>query len=217
MRSDSEIQKDVMDELRWEPMLNAAEIGVAVRDGVVTLSGTVRNYLTKLQAEKAAQRVRDVKAVAMDIEVALQTEHQYSDTEIAEAAVSTLKWNTAVPDDMISLKVDNGWVTLTGKVRWQYQKVAAAKAIQALAGVKGVKNLIALLPAVNAAVVKDNIRMALERNADVEASRVRIDADGSKVTLSGYVNSWNERRIVENAAWSSPGVTIVEDDLMISD
>lgn len=204
-----------MDELSWEPILEASQIGVAVHHGVVTLSGSVNNYLKKVTAEKAARRVKDVKGVAMDIEVRLGNEEQRTDTEIADAAVTALRWNNAVPDDKIQVKVDNGWVTLTGDVKWQYQRRAAEDVMHSLTGVRGVSNLIRMVPPVNTVLVRDSIRRALERNADVEASRIDVETSGNMVILKGKVHSWNERTIVENAAWSSPGVTSVQDDLLI--
>jgi osmotically-inducible protein OsmY len=215
MKTDNQIQRDVMDELGWEPILESSRIGVAVHHGVVTLSGSLNNYLKKVTAEKAARRVKDVKGVAMDIEVRLGNEDQRTDTEIAEAAVNALRWNNAVPDDKIQVKVDNGWVTLTGDVKWQYQRRAAEDVVHSLTGIRGITNLIRMVPPVNTVLVRDSIRRALERNADVEASRIDIETNGNQVILKGKVHSWNERTIVENAAWSSPGVTAVQDDLLI--
>ena len=215
MKTDEQIQKDVMEEISWEPQLDATEIGVAVHNGVVTLSGNVNTYLKKLAAERAAKRVKGVLGVAMDIEVRLGIDNQRNDTEIATAAVQALKWHTSVPEDKIRVAVEDGWITLEGQVRWQYQKTAAVDAVHSLTGVKGVTNLISLMQTVDTAAIKDKIRKALERNADVEASRIKVEASGNKVVLRGKVNSWNERRIVENVAWATPGVTAVEDDLLI--
>lgn len=215
MRTDNQIQRDIMDELSWEPMLNATQIGVAVHHGVVTLSGIVDSYLKKTAAERAARSVKDVKGVAMDVEVRLGTESLRTDTEIAEAAVHALMWNSAVPAGRIQVKVDNAWVTLTGELAWHYQRKAAEDAVHSLTGVRGISNLIRMVPPVNAVLVRDNVRRALERHADVEASHIEIETDGNKVILKGRVHSWNERTIVENAAWSAPGVNAVEDELMI--
>jgi osmotically-inducible protein OsmY len=215
MKTDEQIQKDVMEEISWEPQLDATEIGVAVHNGVVTLSGNVNTYLKKLAAERAAKRVKGVLGVAMDIEVRLGIDNQRNDTEIATAAVQALKWHTSVPEDKIRVAVEDGWITLEGQVRWQYQKTAAVDAVHSLTGEKGETNLITIMQTVDTAAIKDKIRKALERNADVEASRIKVEASGNKVVLRGKVNSWNERRIVENVAWATPGVTAVEDDLLI--
>lgn len=217
MKSDNQIQLEVMEEIGWDPMLNANDIGVSVRDGVVTLSGNVTSYPKKLAAEKAAKRIKDVRGVAMDLEVRLGFENQRNDTEIARAAVDALRWSSVVPDEKVKVKAEDGWITLEGEVPWQFQKVAAFNAVHHLVGVKGVSNLITLSQTVNIANVQNNIRKALERNADIEANRIRIGAKGSTVTLSGAVNSWTERSIAERAAWSSPGVTTVNDELLIGE
>lgn len=217
MHTDEQLQKDVMDELKWEPMLEAAQIGVAAHNGVITLSGNVNSYNKKLAAEDAAKRVKGVRSVAIDIEVHLSGDGHCSDTEIANAVVSALKWNTTVPDEQIISEVDNGYVTLEGEVAWQFQKDAAVNAIKHLVGIKGITNLITLKPAINTGVVKDNIRKALERNADISADRITIAAEGSRVILRGKARSWNERQIAEHAAWSSPGVLAVKDELVIAD
>jgi osmotically-inducible protein OsmY len=215
MKSDNQIQDDVMEEIRWDPILDKSDIGVSVNDGIVTLSGHVNNYMKKISAEKAAKRVKDVKAVAMDVDVRLGYEQQRNDTEIASAALNAIKWDTSVPDDKLKLSVEDGRITLEGQLTWQYQKNAAEQAVRSLNGVKGVINSITISQPVNTAVIKDKIRTALERNADVEAARIRIETNGNKVTLKGSVNSWTERRIAEQAAWSSPGVISVEDNLLI--
>lgn len=216
MKTDNQIRQDVMEEIEWDPMLHSTEIGVTVNNGIVTLSGHVNSYLKKINAEKAVKRVRDVKAVAIDLDVRLGFESQRNDTEIAKAAVDALKWNASVPDDKIKVLVDKGWVTLEGQVDWQYQKSAAERTVHAMTGVRGVSNRLTIKQTANPVTIKDRIRKALERNADIEAARIHIEADGNKVTLKGNVNSWNERKIAEQAAWSSPGVTAVEDNLMIS-
>jgi len=215
MKSDNQIQDDVMEEIRWDPILDKSDIGVSVNDGIVTLSGHVNNYMKKISAEKAAKRVKDVKAVAMDVDVRLGYEQQRNDTEIASAALNAIKWDTSVPDDKLKVSVEDGRITLEGQLTWQYQKNAAEQAVRSLNGVKGVINSITISQPVNTAVIKDKIRTALERYADVEAARIRIETNGNKVTLKGSVNSWTERRIAEQAAWSSPGVISVEDNLLI--
>lgn len=216
MKSDKKIQEDVMSELLWEPTLSAAEIGVAVKEGVVTLSGNVSNYMKKRQAELAAKRVKDVKAVAVDIVVDLWPEDNNNDTEIATAIVDAFRWNTLVPDDKIKVKVDNHWVTLEGEVEWQYQKTAAYNAINSLRGIKGISNLIVVKPIINKVLVKEEIKRALERNADIESGKVDVITSGHHVILKGKAGSWHEKNIIERAAWASPGVTNVVDEIEIA-
>ena len=216
MKTDQQLQHDVMEELKWDPVLNASEIGVSVKNGIVTLSGYVNSYSKKIAAENATKRVKGVRAVAEDIEVKLGVDGKRNDTEIADAAINALKWNTNVPDERVKLKVENGWVTIEGSADWQFQKDAATVAVRDIIGVKGVTNLISLAPRVNAAVVENNIRHALERSADIEADKIKVEAKGSKVILKGKVRSWSERQEVERAAWSSPGVIEVEDDLIVA-
>lgn len=215
MKTDQQLQQDVMDELKWDPLLNASEIGVSVKGGVVTLSGYVNNYSKKIAAENAAKRVKGVQAVAEDIEVRLGIDGQRNDTEIARAALDAFKWNTNVPDERIKLKVENGWVTLEGNLDWQFQKNAAENAVRDITGVKGVSDLITITPKVSVTAVENKIKSALQRSAAVEANNIAVQAQGSKVILKGRVRSWAERREVERAAWSSPGVAEVEDDLLI--
>lgn len=215
MKTDQEIQNDVMDELRWVPTLNSAEIGVAVHNGIVTLSGNVKFYSDKLAAEEAAKRVKGVKAVAEDIEVKLSEDERLSDTQIAESVVKALEWNTSVPHEKIKVKVDDGRVTLEGEVDWLYEKEASENAIRYLAGVSGIGNWITVKPKIDTAIVKENIRKALERSAGFEADKITIDTLGSKVILKGSARSWNERKEVERAAASAPGVTEVDDQLAV--
>lgn len=215
MKSDKKIQSDVMAELQWEPILNATEIGVAVKSGVVTLTGNVNSYSKKRQVELATKRVKDVKAVAMDINVDLSPEDNSNDTELGNAVVNAFRWNSIVPVDRIRASVEKGWVTLEGDVEWQFQKEAAYNAINILRGVKGISNRIIVKPIVNKVLVKDNIKKALERNADIQSSKVNITTSGHTVTLNGKAGSWHERSLIEKAAWSSPGVSNVVDDLEI--
>ncbi|BAU55063.1 BON domain-containing protein [Mucilaginibacter gotjawali] len=215
MKTDSEIQKNVMDELKWEPILNPSEIGVAVHNGVVTLSGYVDNYAKKIAAENAAWRVKGVQAVAEELEVRFLAGEKLPDNEIAENIVRTLKWHTTIPDEQIRVKVTEGWVYLEGEVDWNFQKEAAFNAIRFLQGVKGVSNLIVVKPRVNTNVVKDNIRKALERNADFEANNIKVETLGNKVILKGKTRSRVEKNSAERAAWSAPGVMAVEDLLVI--
>lgn len=215
MKTDVQLQEDVLDELKWEPMLRPSEIGVAVKDGIVTLSGYVSDYSKKLAAEKAVKRVKGVKAVAEDIEVRLPYETLKNDEEIAREVVNALKWNINVPDDKVSVKVDNGWVTLDGELEYQYQRSATLNAVQNLLGVNGVINLIKLKPALSSSIIKSNIRKALERNADLEADEIIIDASDSTVTIKGKVHSWSEKSEAERAVWATPGVARVVNSLEI--
>ncbi len=215
MKTDQEIQQDVMEELRWEPALNAPEIGVGVYNGIVTLSGYVKFYSEKLAAEKAAKRVKGVKAVAEDIEVRLTDSSKLPDAMIAENAIRALEWNTTIPDERIKIKVDNGWVQLEGEVDWLYQKEGAENAINNLNGVRGLSNWITVKPRVNTIIVKENIRKALERSADLEADKIKIETTGNKVILKGSARSWNERKEVERAVAAAPGVVEVDDQLAV--
>jgi len=216
MKTDVQIREDVLDELMWEPMLKPSEIGVAVKDGIVTLSGYVNDYSKKLAAEKAVKRVKGVKAVAEDIQVRLPFEMQKDDEEIAVEVVNALKWNTNIPDEKISIKVDNGWVTMEGELEWQYQRDAALSAVRDLIGINGVINLLKLKPVLNASIIKSNIRKALERNADLEADKITIDASDSTVTINGKVHSWSEKSEAERAIWATPGVAKVINHLEIN-
>ncbi len=211
--TDQEIQKDVLAELRWDAQVQPNEIGVSVKDGIVTLTGWVDSYLKKWSAEEAAHRVAGVKAVANDIEVKLSTER--TDADIAEAAVHALEWDVSVPSDKIQVTVSKGWVTLKGEVEWQYQKQDAERVVRRLAGVMGVINLITVTPRTTPSELKKKIEHALVRNAEIDANRITVEVQGSKAILKGTVRSWAEKQEAERAAWSAPGILEVENRIMI--
>lgn len=216
MKSDVQLQLDVIDELRWEPSIATQEIGAAVKDGVVTLAGYVQCYAQKVAAERAAARVAGVKAVADDLQVRLPSELERSDTEIAHAAVESLAWDALVPDDRLQVKVANGWVTLEGEVEWQFQREAAERCIQGLIGVRGVTDRVVVHPAGDAtAEVTHKIKDALRRSAEIDAARITVESHDGSVTLRGSVRSWAEREDAERAAWSAPGITKVVDQIAI--
>ncbi|HTN20475.1 MAG TPA: BON domain-containing protein [Pelobium sp.] len=216
MKTDSQIQDDVQEELRWEPFLHASEIGVAVKNGVVTLSGQVDTYSKKLSAEKAAKRVAGVKAVAEDIQVGLSPSYRKTDTEIAEAILNALKWHTAVKEEQIKIKVENGIVKLEGEVDWEFQKINAKTAIENLNGIASVIDLITVKSKLKPSDVQKNIRSAFHRSASLDAGKITIDAIGSKVILRGTVRSFAEKDDAERAAWAAPGVDSVENNLNIN-
>lgn len=212
---DTTLRQIILDELEFEPSIDAANIGVAVDDGIVTLTGHVSTYWEKTVAEDAVKRVKGVKGIAEEIEVRLAGTSVTADDEIAKRAVNALTWNVSIPKDKIQVKVQKGWITLTGKLEWQYQKNAAADAVRGLAGVTGVSNHIEIAPRALISDVKKRIEDALKRDAEVEAKAIRVDVVGGKVTLQGKVKAWSERQSAERAAWSSPGVKSVEDRISI--
>ncbi|MGZ5920303.1 MAG: BON domain-containing protein [Rhizomicrobium sp.] len=214
--SDKRLQQDVIDELDFEPSVNAAHIGVTASNGVVTLSGHVGSYAEKIAAERAAKRVKGVQAIAQEIEVRYPSDKKTADDEIAGRVVSILQWSAVVPRDSVQVKVQDGWVTLTGQVNWQFERAAAEAEIRRLSGVAGVINSITIRPRVEATDVKHRIEEALKRNAEVEAGGVRVSVlGGGKIALDGKVHDWRERDAVKRAAWSAAGVMAVEDRLAI--
>jgi osmotically-inducible protein OsmY len=216
MKTDSQIQTDVMQELKWDPSVTHEHIGVAVSDGIATLSGTVPTYIEKSAAEKAAQRVSGVKAVVEKIEVKLPGSFKRGDQEIAKAIVNHFIWNVQVPDDLVKPSVEDGWVDLSGEVEWDYQRSAAEKCARGLTGVIGVTNKITIkAKKVQPEVVKEKIETALKRKAEREARRISVAVNGGKVILSGNVSSFSEMRDARGAAWSAPGVTSVENNLHV--
>ncbi|MDT7817439.1 MAG: hypothetical protein QOJ42_7355 [Acidobacteriaceae bacterium] len=212
-RTDQEIQTDVLAELRWDLGTPAKDIGVAVKDGVVTLTGTVDTYLNKWRAEQAAHHVTGVTAVAND--VAVRTIGERTDSDIAAAAVHALKWNTSIPADKIHVTVDKGWVTIKGEVEWQYQKQEVERVIRPLWGVKGVSNLITVKPLASPADLKRKIEDALVRSAQVDAKNITVEVLGSKAVLKGRVRSWAEREEAERTAWLAPGIAAVDNQISL--
>jgi osmotically-inducible protein OsmY len=215
-RTDEDIQRDVLAELKWDARVQPNEIGVAVKDGVVTLTGWVESYSKKWAAEEAAHRVRGVKAVANDIEVRLPGSQERTDADIAAAAIRALEWDAFIPIDKLDVTVTKGWVTLKGDVEWQYQKADAERVVRRLNGVKGVTNLIVVKPHVTPSELKEKIEQALIRNAQTDAQRITVEVQGTKAILRGTVRSWAEREEAERAAWSAPGITEVENRIGIA-
>lgn len=216
MKSDSEIERDVKEELSWNPDLDATDIAVAVQQGVVTLTGFVRSYPDKVEAEAAAKRVSGVVAIANDIEVRMPNVDERPDPEIARDAVAAIKSQLPISSEKIRVVVKDGWITLEGQVEWQYQRSSAEQAVRRIKGLKGVSNMIQLEPRAQPSEIKRKIQGAFRRNAEVDSNRIVVEADGSVVTLKGTVRSWVEREEAERAAWAAPGVTNVVDQIVVS-
>ncbi|HVV93119.1 MAG TPA: BON domain-containing protein [Hyphomicrobiales bacterium] len=218
--TDRELRQLIVDELEFEPSVDASDIGVSVEHGVVTLTGHVGSYAEKLAVERAARKVKGVRAIAQNIEIRYPSDKKDADDEIAARALKIIAWDTTLPDDAVQIKVEEGWVTLTGKVAWQFQKAAAERAVRKLSGVVGVTNQIELKPAtplVQPEQVRRQIEQALRRSANVESKGIRIRVDNDKVVLDGQVGTWHERSAVGWAAWSVPGVQRVENHLSVGD
>ncbi|WFU34387.1 BON domain-containing protein [Bradyrhizobium brasilense] len=216
MRSDREIERDVREELNWDPDLYAEDIAISVKDGVVTLAGFTRSYSDRLEAEHAAKRVAGVHAVANDIEVRLPSIDQRPDPDIARDAIASLKAQLPLSHENIKVVVKDGWLTLEGTLEWQYQKTTAENAVRNVKGVKGVTNVISLKPKVEPTDIQRRIQEAFKRNAEVDANRIAVETRGSEVILKGTVRSWIEREEAERVAWSAPGITRVEDRIVVS-
>jgi osmotically-inducible protein OsmY len=208
---DNELRQNVLAELEWEPSIEAAHVGVTAEDGVVTLTGHVATYIEKLGAERATRRVRDVRAIVQQIEVRPPYTNTTSDDEIAKRAVRMLDWDVVIPKGSVKVKVHNGWISLMGEVSWQYQKQAAEEDVRKLHGVKGVINNILIKVRIEATDIQRRIEDALKRHAEIEARGIKVSVHDGKVTLAGKVRDWSERRLLEDAAWSAPGVTAVDD------
>lgn len=215
MKSDLQIQKDVMEELHWDPILNSSEIGVAVKNGVVTLSGKVKTFTQKLAAEKDARKISGVKAIAEDIQIGVSPSLQKTDAEIAEAVLNALKWHSGVQEEKIKIKVENGNVQLDGEAEWEYQRDFAKKAIENISGVRSVLNLVKLKPRLSASDISQKISLALHRSATVESGKIKVEVIGSKIVLEGTVRSIAEKEDVEQTAWNAPGVTSVVNRLTV--
>ena len=215
MKTDAQIQQDVMAELQWEPSIDAAQIGVEVKDGVVTLAGHVGSYAEKWEAERAAQRVSGVRAMAIEMDVTLSGSSKRNDADIARSAENVLEWTTYLTKDRVKVMVENGWITLSGEVDWEYQRRSAETAVRYLLGVVGVSNQIAINTKASPSAVKSDIEAALQRRAAADAQDIVFDILGSEVTLSGTVRNWSERELARNSAWGTPGVHSVIDNLTV--
>ena len=216
MSHDDQLQKAVLAELSWEPSVTAAHIGVTAENGTITLTGTVESYGQKHAAEMAAGRVKGVKAIAEEIDVKLPFEIKRSDADIATAAVDRLAWDTGTPRDAIKVKVEKGWLTLTGEVEWHYQMEAAEREVRNLMGVVGVSNQITIKPRVNTAHLQDDIQRALHRSIFFQPERVHVSASEGRIKLTGSVDTWMERQTAGSTAWAAHGATSVENDLVVA-
>ena len=213
--NDSDLRQLVIDELEFEPAIDASNIGIAAKDGIVTLSGFVSSYAEKMTAERAVRRVKGVHAIAQEIEIRYATDKKINDDEIALRCVNIINCDTTLPEDKIKVKIERGWVTLTGEVPWHFQRIAAESGVRKITGVTGITNLISIKAHVQASDIKKRIEEALKRSAEVEANSIRVVVTDSSVRLEGKVHDWREREIVEKAAWSVPGVMTVDDRMTV--
>jgi len=216
MKTDNQLQQDVMAELEWEPSVPSSRIGVEVKDGVVTLTGEVDSYVEKWNAERATQRVAGVKALAINLQVTLGALGKRTDADIARSAQNVLEWTTALPAGAVKVMVESGWLTLSGEVEWQYQKLAAVDGVRHLMGVRGVSDQIGLKATASPVAVKSDIEAALKRRAKSDSQQIGVEVHGGDVTLTGTVHSWSERELATHTAWGSPGVRNVVDKMSLS-
>jgi osmotically-inducible protein OsmY len=216
MKTDLQLKQDVIAELIWEPAVNPASIGVEVKDGIVTLAGHVGSLSEKWDAERATQRVQGVKALAIEMDVKLPGSFERDDADIARAATNVLQWTTYWKHDSIKVMVENGWITLTGEVEWDYQRRSAVWSVKNLIGVKGVSDQIKIKPAIDSKTIKDDIEEALKRRANSDAKNITVGVNGDKVTLGGSVNNWSERDLIVHSAWGAAGVRDVINNISIS-
>ena len=216
MKTDNALQLDVIAELKWEPSVNASQVGVEVKDGVVTLAGHVDTYAEKWEAERAAQRVAGVKAIAVEMDVKLTGRNQRTDGDIARSATNVLQWTTSVPADAVKIKVESGWMTLTGEVEWEYQRQSAANAVRYLMGVTGISDQITIKPQISSTTIHSEIEAALKRCAQADSRQITVSVDGHVVTLGGHVHSWSEKDLATHSAWGTPGVRHVIDNLTVA-
>jgi len=215
MKTDAQLRKDIIDELDWDPSVNATHVGVAVDRGVVTLTGHIETYAEKAAIERVLQRIQGVAAIALELDVKLAPNHQRSDTELAQTLKTALGAQALVPASRIALKVEHGWVTLSGEVDWDYQRSQAERRVHASLGVVGVSNRITLKPRTIPTDVSNRIKDALARQAEREARGIEVSINGSTATLRGNVHSWAERNAAQGAAWSAPAITLVVNDLKV--
>lgn len=215
MKTDRQLQQEVIEELSWDASINATQIGVSVKDGIASLFGDVGSYSEKWGAELAAQRVAGVKGIAVDINVALPGTAQRSDTDIARAAENVLQWTALLPLDGVKVMVEKGWITLSGEVDWDYQRQSASRAVRCLMGVTGVSDQIALKPAVSLSSVKADIEAALKRRAKDDAKNIKVEVQGTDVILTGTAHTWDESELARHAAWNAPGVRHVVDNIIV--
>jgi len=215
MKTDHQVQQDVIQELHWEPSIDSTQIGVAVKDGIVTLTGDVGSYAEKWDAELVCQRIQGVRGTAIEIQVTLPGASQRSDTDIARTAENILQWATVLPVEAIKVQVEKGWITLTGDVEWDYQRQAASRAVRHLMGVTGVSDQISIKPAVSLSAVKTDIEAALKRRAAVDAHDISVEVKGSDIFLTGTIHSWQDRELARRSAWNTPGVRNVFDNITV--
>lgn len=216
MKTDSQLQQDVLAELAWEPSVNAAQVGVEVKDGIVTLAGHVGSFVEKWEVERAAQRVSGVRGLAVEMDVNLPGSSRRNDVDIVRSVENALQWMTYVPQDAIKVLVESGWVTLTGEVAWEYQRKAATDGVRGLMGVTGVSDQISIKHMASSKGVKADIEAALKRRAHTDGQNISVEVHGADVTLRGRVHSWSERDLVASCAWGSAGVHSVSDKITVS-